>query len=101
MALKGHVAMDPDSEVITATAPAAGNTGDAASAGDLLAQDLPVVDPPTQDVPTQDVADDGGGPADQASTEAGHQDTARGQDAADNERRDREQPEGGAIGGLW
>jgi hypothetical protein len=34
---------------------------------------------------TQDVAGDGGGPADQASTEAGHQDTARGQDAADNE----------------
>src|ERR1035437_1376403 len=27
----------------------------------------------------------GGGPADQASTEAGHQDTARGQDGADNE----------------
>ena len=101
MALKGHVAIDPDSEVITATAVTAGNTGDAASAGDLLAQDLPVVDPPTQDVPTQDVAGDGGGPADQASTEAGHQDTARGQDGADNERRDREQPEGGAVGGLW
>jgi len=82
---KGHVAIDPDSEVITATAVTAGNTGDAASAGDLLAQDLPAVDPPTPDVPTQDVAGDGGGPADQASTEAGHQDTARGQDAADNE----------------
>jgi hypothetical protein len=38
---KGHVAIDPDSEVITATAVTAGNTGDAASAGDLLAQDLP------------------------------------------------------------
>jgi hypothetical protein len=77
---KGHVAIDPDSEVITATAVTAGNTGDAASASDLLAQDLPAVDPPTQDV-----AGDGGGTADQASTEAGHQDTARGQDAADNE----------------
>jgi Transposase domain (DUF772)/Transposase DDE domain len=86
---KGHVAIDPDSEVITATAVTAGNTGDAASAADLLAQDLPAVDPPTQDVPTQDVptqdvptqdvAGDGGGPADQASTEAGRQDTARGQ----------------------
>ena len=32
---KGHVAIDPDSEVITATAVTAGNTGDAASAGDL------------------------------------------------------------------
>ena len=98
---KGHVAIDPDSEVITATVVTAGNTGDAASAADLLAQDLPAVDPPTQDVPTQDVAGDGGGPGDQASTEAGHQDTARGQDGADNERRDREQPEGGAVGGLW
>jgi len=38
---KAHVAIDPDSEVITATAVTAGNTGDAASAGDLLAQDLP------------------------------------------------------------
>src|SRR5450759_2761237 len=76
---KGHVAIDPDSEVITATVVTAGNTGDAASAADLLAQDLPAVDPPTQDVLTQDVAGDGGGPGDQASTEAGHQ------DAADNE----------------
>jgi hypothetical protein len=40
---KGHVAIDPDSEVITATAVTAGNTGDAASASDLLAQDLPDV----------------------------------------------------------
>src|SRR5664280_2427192 len=77
---KGHVAIDPDSEVITATVVTAGNTGDAASAADLLAQDLPAVDPPTQDV-----AGDGGGPGDQASTEAGHQDTAGGQDTADNE----------------
>jgi hypothetical protein len=41
---KGHVAIDPDSEVITATAVTAGNTGDAASASDLLAQDLPAVE---------------------------------------------------------
>jgi hypothetical protein len=47
---KGHVAIDPDSEVITATAVTAGNTGDAASAGDLLAQDLPdaAADPDSQ-----------------------------------------------------
>jgi hypothetical protein len=82
---KGPDAIDPDSGAITATAVTAGNTGDAASAGDLLAQDLPAVDPPTQDVPTQDVAGDGGGPADQASTEASQQDTARGQDTAGNE----------------
>jgi Transposase domain (DUF772)/Transposase DDE domain len=48
---KAHVSIDPDSEVITATTVTAGNTGDAASAADLLAQDLPAVDPPTPDVP--------------------------------------------------
>jgi len=41
---KGPVAIDPDSGVITATAVTAGNTGDAASAGDLLAADLPAAD---------------------------------------------------------
>jgi len=41
---KGHIGIDPDSEVITATTPAAGNTGDAASASDLLARDLPARD---------------------------------------------------------
>lgn len=38
---KGHVAMDPDSEIITATGVTAGNTGDAEPAKDLLAADLP------------------------------------------------------------
>ena len=38
---KGHVAVDPDSELITATAVTAGNLGDAAAAADLLADDLP------------------------------------------------------------
>jgi len=38
---KGHIAIDPDAEVITATAVTAGNTGDAASAVGLLAADLP------------------------------------------------------------
>jgi len=38
---KGHVAIDPDSEIITATTATAGNTGDAEAAHDLLAQDLP------------------------------------------------------------
>jgi hypothetical protein len=41
---KGHIAIDPDSEVITATTVTAGNAGDAASAGDLLAADLPASD---------------------------------------------------------
>lgn len=38
---KGHVAIDPDSEIITATGVTPGNTGDAAAAADLLAGDLP------------------------------------------------------------
>jgi hypothetical protein len=38
---KGHLADDPDSEIITATAVTAGNTGDAESALDLLADVLP------------------------------------------------------------
>jgi hypothetical protein len=38
---KGHVAIDPDSEIITATEVTAGNAGDADPATDLLAGDLP------------------------------------------------------------
>jgi len=38
---KGHVAVDPDSELITATTVTAGNVGDAAAASVLLAGDLP------------------------------------------------------------
>jgi hypothetical protein len=39
---KGHIAIDPDSEIITATAATAGNSGDAEVAEDLLADILPV-----------------------------------------------------------
>jgi hypothetical protein len=53
---KGHIAIDPDAEVITATAVTAGNTGDAASAVGLLAADLP--DPDNTDDPDHD-GDDG------------------------------------------
>lgn len=38
---KGHVAIDPDSEIITATTVTPGNTGDAAAATDLIADLLP------------------------------------------------------------
>ncbi len=38
---KGHLAIDPDSEIITATAATAGNSGDAEVAEDLLADILP------------------------------------------------------------
>jgi Transposase DDE domain/Transposase domain (DUF772) len=38
---KGHVAIDPDTEIITATTATAGNTGDAEAARELLTEDLP------------------------------------------------------------
>jgi len=38
---KGHVAVDPDSEIVTATAVTPGNSGDAEAAEDLLADTLP------------------------------------------------------------
>jgi hypothetical protein len=38
---KGHVAVDPDCELILATSVTAGNVGDAAAVTDLLADDLP------------------------------------------------------------
>ena len=37
---KGHLAIDPDAELITATTVSAGNTGDAAAAPELLAAEL-------------------------------------------------------------
>jgi len=43
---KGHVGIDPDAELITATAVTAGNTGDAAAATGLLAGDLPAAAEP-------------------------------------------------------
>jgi len=46
---KGHVAMEPDSEIITATTVTAGNVGDAAAADDLLADDLPDAEPAAGD----------------------------------------------------
>jgi IS5 family transposase len=38
---KGHIGIDPDSEIITATTVTAGNAGDAEPAQDLLAGDIP------------------------------------------------------------
>ena len=43
---KGHVSVDPDSELIVATAVSAANDGDAAAADELLAHDLPSTDEP-------------------------------------------------------
>jgi hypothetical protein len=47
---KGHLSIDPDAELITATAVTPGNAGDAAAAAGLLAGDLPAK-PGPQDEP--------------------------------------------------
>jgi|GraSoiStandDraft_5_1057265.scaffolds.fasta_scaffold48590_1 Transposase DDE domain/Transposase domain (DUF772) len=50
---KGHVAVDPDSELITATTVTAGNVGDASAAAELLADDLDTAEeqPPAEQPP--------------------------------------------------
>lgn len=53
---KGHVAIDPDSELITATTVTAGNVGDARAADDLLADDLPAGEPSAADEPSDERA---------------------------------------------
>ena len=58
---KGHVAEDPDSELITATEVSAGNVGDAAAAAGLLADDLPVTDEPAADEPVEQTGPSGEG----------------------------------------
>jgi hypothetical protein len=53
---KGHIAIDPDAQLITATEVTAGDAGDAEPATDLLTDDLPT--PPTGD--TNDIGGDCG-----------------------------------------
>jgi hypothetical protein len=72
---KGHLAIDPDSEIITATTATAGNTGDAEAAMDLLANDL---DQPREE---QDDAED---------IEGEHIAGEAGQDTTDEEAEDSE-----------
>jgi hypothetical protein len=59
---KGHVAIDPDSELITATTVAAANVGDAAVAEELLADEL--ADRADESAGDQRVAPEPGGDAD-------------------------------------
>lgn len=55
---KGHIAADPDSEIITATEVSAGNQGDARTAADLITDLLPDTD--TRADPDQGEAGQGG-----------------------------------------
>jgi len=72
---KGHLATDPDSEIITATGVTPGNAGDAEPAGQLLAADLPK---PVDNDPDEDGPDSGEGVAAVVSQPA---------DAADSDRQ--------------
>jgi len=49
---KGHVAVDPDSELITATTVTAGNAGDATAVNELLADDLAPAKPQAEQADT-------------------------------------------------
>jgi hypothetical protein len=60
---KGHAAVDPDSEIITATKVTPGNAGDASAAEDLIADlidDQPDPDQPDPDQPDPDQPDPAG-----------------------------------------
>ncbi len=85
---KGHVAIDPDSEIITATTVTAGNTGDAAPATGLLADELGHRASP-------DLADESAG----KDTEQGRgQDAGEGHDSPAIEVS--EDPDAGGTGAL-
>jgi hypothetical protein len=64
---KGHVAIDPDSEIITANGVSAGNTGDAEAASDLLADDLAPDDLAPDDLVSSNTAQETGPAGDEAS----------------------------------
>src|SRR3954453_787242 len=55
---KGHVSVDPDSELIIATTVTAANGGDAAAAGELLADELPTTDEPSNTEQAETERDD-------------------------------------------
>jgi len=80
---KGNVAIDPDSELITATTVSAGNAGDATAVDELLADDLqPASEPQPQTEPADTVGPHAEQPdtdqpdTDQADTVQGHAEQA-------------------------
>ena len=92
---KGNVAIDPDSELITATTVSAGNAGDATAVDELFADDLqPASDPHPQTEPADTAAPHADQPdADQPDTnqpDAEQADTVQ----AHPERADAEQADG-------
>jgi hypothetical protein len=63
---KGHVAVDPDSELICATTVTAGNVGDARAADELLAGELPDREPEAAEDPVAGQPGDAGEPLTEA-----------------------------------
>jgi hypothetical protein len=82
---KGHVGIDPDTEIITATTVTPGNTGDGATAADLITDLIPVTHP------TRPAQPDTAQPSERADSEESAQpdtdrpDTDRPSEAADSE----------------
>jgi DDE family transposase/transposase-like protein DUF772 len=76
---KGHVAVDPDSELITATTVTAANAGDAVAVNELLADDLPPAKSPAEQADTDqaDAAQADTEQADAAQADAAQADTAQ------------------------
>ncbi|HEX2806501.1 MAG TPA: IS1182 family transposase [Kineosporiaceae bacterium] len=75
---KGHVGIDPDSEIITATTVSAGNAGDASVAEDLIAD---LLDTPEQATPDGEPGESG---EDDSVASEGLDDSEVGEDDADD-----------------
>jgi hypothetical protein len=86
---KGHVGIDPDTEIITATTVTPGNTGDGATAADLITDLIPVTHP------TRPAQPDTAQPSERADSEESAQpDTDRPDtDRPDTDRPDTDRPD--------
>ena len=91
---KGHVSVDPDSELIVATTVSAGNAGDAAAVDELLADDLHDLQP--AEPQAEQAATD---QADAEQTDAEQTDPVRADGQDDPGQDDPEQAAGGP--GRW
>ena len=103
---KGHVAIDPDSELILATVVTAGNAGDAAAVDELLADDLPPASQPQAEQPQPEQSEAEQSEAEQSQPEAeqteGERPTA-GQPGGGQEHAgeaEAQQPEAGQAAGA-
>jgi hypothetical protein len=79
---KGHVGLDPDSEIITATTVTAGNLGDASAAEDLITD---LLDDSTEDTAVEDTAVEDTAVEDTAVEDTAVEDTAVEDTAAEGD----------------